>query len=302
MADTQTRVPQDTHLEDDRSHVEGQFMGATLQIGGGGPGGEGAEPEVKFAGGPAPGFNRQQRPGSVYGRQSVKSTTSRTSMRPGVIKDEKLAQNFFSYKETNFDKAVSVCEQKAKPELDGKRVGAWLLTEIDHWDNEREKIVLLFENSVMIYKYHFILHKVEEFKRVLLWVVDTVCIGDFKYPEKSIMPERKHGGIQIRWNKGEEPSFAQRWNPWSTCIPFLTFCHHPLLYNPKENETVTYNVDEFYESLIKGISDAYKSKRPAEKVTILEGPILITSYASVSSMIFNQSGLGFYLDRNGICF
>ncbi|XP_060074120.1 tumor protein p63-regulated gene 1-like protein [Ylistrum balloti] len=302
MADTQTRGPQDSHLEDDRTHVEGQFVGATLQIGGGGPVGEGTEPEVKFAGGPAQGFNRQQRPGSVYGRQSVKSTTSRTSMRPGFVKGEKLSQSYFSYKESNFEKAVGICEEKAKPELDGKRVGAWLLTEIDHWDNEREKIVLLFENSVMVYKYHFILNKVEEFKRVLLWVVDTVCIGDFKYPEKSIMPDRKHGGIQIRWNKGEEPTFAQRWNPWSSCIPYATFCHHPLLYNPKENETVTYNVDEFYESLIKGISDAYKAKRPAEKVTILEGPIMITSYASVSSMIYNQSGLGFYMDRNGICF
>ncbi|XP_069123663.1 tumor protein p63-regulated gene 1-like protein [Argopecten irradians] len=301
MADTQTKVTQDSHLEDDRTNVEGQFVGATLQIGGGGPGVDGVEPEVKFAGVPGQ-FNRQQRPGSVYGRQSVKSTTSRTSMRPGVVKDEKIAQHYFSYKESNFEKAVSVCEQKAKAELDGKRVGAWLLTEIDHWDNEREKIVLLFENSVMIFKYHFILNKVEEFKRILLWVIDTVCIGDFKYPEKSLMPERKHGGIQIRWNKGEEPTFAQRWNPWSTCIPFVTFCHHPLLYNPKENETVTYNVDEFYESLIKGISDAYKAKRPAEKVTILEGPIMIRSYASVSSMIFNQSGLGFYMDRNGICF
>lgn len=95
MADTQTRVPQDTHLEDDRGQVDGQFVGATLQIGGSGV--EGAESEVKFAG-PAAGFNRQQRPGSVYGRQSVKSTSSRTSMRPGVVKDEKLARNYFSYK------------------------------------------------------------------------------------------------------------------------------------------------------------------------------------------------------------
>lgn len=106
----------------------------------------------------------------------------------------------------------------------------------------------------------------------------------------------------MRWNKGEQPTWAQLWNPWCASIPWINLSHHPLLYNPKEYETAIYNVDEFYESLIQGISNSYKEKRPAEKITIIEGPIMIESYASLSSMIFNQSGLGFNRDRKGVSF
>jgi hypothetical protein len=60
--------------------------------------------------------------------------------------------------------------------------------------------------------------------------------------------------------------------------------------------------DNFYEHLVQAVSECYKKKRPGEKVTILEGPILIECYVSLSSMIYNQSGLGFFMDRNGICF
>lgn len=113
---------------------------------------------------------------------------------------------------------------------------------------------------------------------------------------------RQHGGIQVRWNKGEQPTWAQVWNPWCASIPWINLSHHPLLYNPKEYETAIYNVDEFYESLIQAISNSYKEKRPDAKITIVEGPILIESYASLSSMIYNQSGLGFNRDRKGISF
>lgn len=62
---------------------------------------------------------------------------------------------------------------------------------------------------------------------------------------------RQHGGIQIRWDKEKpELTFGQKWNPWCTDIPWTTLAHHPLIYNPKENETTTYNVDEFFESLV----------------------------------------------------
>ena len=117
-----------------------------------------------------------------------------------------------------------------------------------------------------------------------------------------VSDDRAHGGIQIKWNHGELPSFGQRWNPWCSTIPWATFCHHPIIYNSKEHETVIYNVDDFYESLIDAVSKAYKRKRPGEKVTVVEGPILIESWASLSSMVYNQSKIGFCKDRNGVSF
>ena len=97
-------VPQeqtDVHLDDDRQPQEGQFVGATLKI-------DGDivkdEHEVRFAGTPqtgsgepTSGFDRN-RPGSTIGRQSVRSTTSRTSMKPGGHMSQKTSDKFFSYK------------------------------------------------------------------------------------------------------------------------------------------------------------------------------------------------------------
>ena len=125
---------------------------------------------------------------------------------------------------------------------------------------------------------------------------------DFILFYRLVSSDREHGGVQVKWNRGEYPTFGQRWNPWCASIPWVTFCHHPLLYTPKEHETATYNVDDFYESLIDAVSKCYKRKRPGEKVTVLEGPILIESWASISSLFYNQSKIGYCKDRNGISF
>ncbi|KAK3104939.1 hypothetical protein FSP39_013502 [Pinctada imbricata] len=289
---------QDVHLEDDRQH-QGSFSGATLQIDGV-DNQNGDEPGVGFRGS-GQNFNRN-RPGSTMSRQSVRSTSSRTSMRPGVVKSDSMTSSYFSYKEDSLQLAVEEGKKMMNPDVDGEVKGTWLLTEIDHWNNEKERVVILTDTSLITLKYHFILKRVVEFRRVMLHVIDTVAVGDFRYPDKSLMPDRRHGGIQIRWNKGEEPTWAQKWNPFCLTIPFMTFCHHPIIYNPKETETTTYNVDDFFESLIQCISNIYKKKRPGEKVTIIEGPIMIESYANLSSMLFNDSGLGFFRDRNGLCY
>lgn len=85
----------DEHLDDDKPPGGKEFKGATLQIDA--PSTQnGEEPGVGYAG-PGSNFNRN-RPGSVIGRQSVRSTASRTSMRPGVIKTERMSDQYFSYK------------------------------------------------------------------------------------------------------------------------------------------------------------------------------------------------------------
>ncbi|XP_076472255.1 tumor protein p63-regulated gene 1-like protein [Babylonia areolata] len=288
---------QAANLDDGKPLQEGAFVGATLQIESDTQNGAGT-PEVGFEG---PGLSRD-RPGSVVGRQSVRSSSSRTSLRPGQTKSDMAARTFFSYKDNAFQSAVEKVRSIIKPELDGEFLGAWLLTEIDHWDLEREKIVLLTTNSILVVKYNFITQHQQEFRRVMLHIIGAIHVGDFKYPQSSVMYERQHGGIQIRWNQGTELSFGQRWNPWCSDIPWLTLAHHPVLYHPKENETATFNVDEFFEALVQATSQVFKAKRPNEKVTVIEGPIEIESYASVASMVFNQSGLGFFRDRNGLCF
>ena len=81
--------------------------------------------------------------------------------------------------------------------------------------------------------------------------------------------DRQHGGIQIRWAQTSDLTFGQKWNPWCTDIPWVTLAHHPIIYNPKENETVTFNVDEFFESLLQATTKVFETKRPNEKVGFL---------------------------------
>ena len=113
---------------------------------------------------------------------------------------------------------------------------------------------------------------------------------------------RQHGGVRLNWGKTQDLSFAQKWNPWCSDIHFITFTHHPTLYNEKERETVTYNVDDFYDSLLQQINKEYREQKPGQSVEILEEPILIETYASLSSMIFNQSHLGFNRERGGVSY
>ena len=53
---------------------------------------------------------------------------------------------------------------------------------VDHWDIERERIVVLTDCKIVSVKYDFIHGIVEELKRVALSSTYEYTYGDFKYP------------------------------------------------------------------------------------------------------------------------
>ena len=99
-----------------------------------------------------------------------------------------------------------------------------------------------------------------------------------------------------------EISFGQRWNPWCNTMPYITVAHHPIIYNAKEHDTIIYNVDDFFETVLDAIEKAHKRKNIAVPVKLVEQPILIENYGSLYSMIYNQSWIGYNRDRNGVSF
>lgn len=59
---------------------------------------------------------------------------------------------------------------------------------ISLWDNEKERLVLLTTDELIIVKYDFIALKMLDSKRVPLNIIDTVINGDLVYPSGSIVP------------------------------------------------------------------------------------------------------------------
>lgn len=106
---------------------------------------------------------------------------------------------------------------------------------------------------------------------------------------------RQHGGVRIHWSK-TDASFIQRWNPFCYDVGFITLCHHLLAYKPGEQDTVTYDVGDLSDSLIVAM------RSHNDKLTVDNGPITVESYASVASLIFNQSHIGFNMSRGGVSF
>lgn len=88
--------------------------------------------------------------------------------------------------------------------------------------------------------------------------IQKLQIGDLVYPSNSWLPSRNHGGLRIIWNDSFKPSFAQRWNPFCKTIPYVTLIHHPLIYHEEEEETLYYNIDEFFESVVDAANRSKK--------------------------------------------
>ena len=63
----------------------------------------------------------------------------------------------------------------------------FFILRIDHWDHEKERIVLITKKSLCLVKYNFIGLKVEEMRKIPLTKCDKIQVGRFVYPKNTMM-------------------------------------------------------------------------------------------------------------------
>ncbi|XP_071805630.1 tumor protein p63-regulated gene 1-like protein [Asterias amurensis] len=232
----------------------------------------------------------------------VRGRPQSAPLTPGV------QSGFYASKVGRLEEAVLECKKATIVEqLDGQVLGVWLLTEIDHWDHEKERLAILTDNSFLLIKYDFVSGTVREYKRINHVAVNTMQIGVFSYPEKSLVSPRDGTGVRVIWSHGRQPSFAERWNPFCGTIPWVTLTSHPLEHN-STREAENYQIDTFKGAYIQAINSWRQKQNQAlsnaasSTLTIVETPIECDVFLGLSSSVHNQSRLGFYRERGGVSF
>uniref|UniRef100_A0A3P8XWB7 HSac2 domain-containing protein n=1 Tax=Esox lucius TaxID=8010 RepID=A0A3P8XWB7_ESOLU len=201
---------------------------------------------------------------------------------------------------------VVSCQYRLSTSANSFPVGASLLPGlkmVDHWNNERERVVLITENSLLLCKYDFVMLNCEQIQRIPLNFIDRISYGNFIFPQRSLL-KREEDGVRVFWDRLREPSFATRWNPFATDYPFSTFTYHPVR-NTDEKFTALCEIQTFREKLTEAAQKAHLRKPipgKANGVLVLNQPLLIEAYVGLMSFIGNQNKLGYSLARGNIGF
>ncbi|KAK2858107.1 hypothetical protein Q7C36_006026 [Tachysurus vachellii] len=235
------------------------------------------------------------------------SSTTTTNADPGqrwttAVNQFKL-KRFFVLRPGTLDNAIEDVKSLVDQKVDGPVLNVWLLVEIDHWNNEKERLVLITEKSLLICKYDFIMLNCEQIQRIPLNLLDRITEGAFIFPPRSLLT-REGEGMRVFWDKLREPSVTSRWNPFATDYPYATLTYHPV-HNANENMSKICELQSFKDQLTVAAQKAH-SLNPlpgkANGVMLLRQPILIEAYVGIMSTLGNQNKLGYCLARGNVGF
>ncbi|XP_059617192.1 tumor protein p63-regulated gene 1-like protein isoform X1 [Phlebotomus argentipes] len=118
--------------------------------------------------------------------EAPRALVSAESIRPRIGSP----RHFFCFRNGLFEQAIKDCtEILLKPSFDSDILGNWLLTEISHWDHERERIVILTTKALYVIKFDFIALRILKKEKILMNRVDTIIHGKLTYPTASFVPK-----------------------------------------------------------------------------------------------------------------
>ncbi|XP_029939931.1 tumor protein p63-regulated gene 1 protein isoform X2 [Salarias fasciatus] len=212
-------------------------------------------------------------------------------------------RKFFVLRPGTLNQAIKDIQALVNEEVDGGVRSIWLMAEVDHWNNEKERLVMITDNTLLVFKYDFIMLRCDQIQRIQLNYVDRISYGGFTFPKPSLL-QRDGEGLRVFWDRMREPSFTSRWNPFATDFPFITFTHHPVRH-VSDSLTALCDIHNFREQL-RDAAQKDHALRPvpgkANGVLVLNQPIHIDAYVGVMSFLGNQNKLGYSMARGSIGF
>lgn len=212
-------------------------------------------------------------------------------------------RKFFVLRPGTLNQAIKDTLALVNEEVDGSVRSIWLMAEVDHWNNEKERLVMITDNTLLVFKYDFIMLRCDQIQRIQLNYVDRISYGAFTFPKPSLL-QREGEGLRVFWDRMREPSFISRWNPFATDFPFITLTHHPVR-NVSDSLTALCDIHTFREQLRDAAQKGHALKPvpgKANGVLVLNQPIHIDAYVGVMSFLGNQNKLGYSMARGNIGF
>lgn len=227
---------------------------------------------------------------ATFYKQTVNKSTA-----PQKTK-EFMLRKFFAIRPNNFEHAVEDVKQYLKPTIDGIFHSAWLMAEIDHWDHEKERLIILTSTHLMLIKYNFVAQRIEECQRIQLHMIDRIQGGPFQYPDRSMTAARIYqNGIRISWNKKEVLTKWQRFSPFFNSPSYVTLALHKAGFHM--NTVPSFMV---YEDFKKALLELTQAAGAVFEVVV--GPLFIEVYVGAVSTVHNSSDLGYAKDRGKVSF
>ncbi|KAM4739557.1 tumor protein p63-regulated gene 1 protein [Anableps anableps] len=211
-------------------------------------------------------------------------------------------RKFFVLRPGTLNQAIKDVEALVNKEEDGSIHGTWLMAEVDHWNNEKERLVLITDNTLLIFKYDFVLLCCEQIQKIQLNYIDRISHGSFSFPKRSLL-KRDGEGVRVFWDRLREPSFTSRWNPFANDFPFITFTHHPV--RNIDTFAALCDIQTFSERLKDAAQNAHTRKPvpgKANGVLVLQQPIYIEAYVGAMAFLGNQNKLGYCMARGNLGF
>uniref|UniRef100_A0A3Q2YD04 Tumor protein p63 regulated 1 n=1 Tax=Hippocampus comes TaxID=109280 RepID=A0A3Q2YD04_HIPCM len=225
------------------------------------------------------------------------------SGEPPLSVNQFKCKKFFVLRPGTLHQAIKEVKVLVDPQVDGNILGIWLLAEVDHWNNEKERLVVITDTFLLVCKYDFMMFQCEQIQKIPLNMVDRICYGSFTFPPNSVL-FREGEGLRIFWDRLREPSFISWWNPFATDLPYMTFTEHPVRKISDAFASICH-MENFREQLKEAAQNAHKVKPvpgKANGVLLLNQSICIKAYFGFMSFLGNSNKLGYCVARGNLGF